>query len=62
MDADVNALVDGRRKEEAAVVAVVGRQVGAAAAEADAQGAAGDDHCERSPTSNYTTSPRASEG
>ena len=37
---DVDVLVDGGGDEEAAVLAVVRRQVGAAAAEADAQGTA----------------------
>ena len=41
---DVDVLVDRRRDQEAAVLAVVGRQVGAAAAERDAQRTARDDH------------------
>ena len=41
---DVDVLVDRRRDQEAAVLAVIGRQVGAAAAQRDAQRAAGDDH------------------
>ena len=44
VDRDVDVLVDGGRDQEAAVLAVVGRQVGAAAAERDAQRAARDDH------------------
>ena len=43
-DRDVDVLVDRRRDEEAAVLAVVRRQVGAAAAERDAQRATRDDH------------------
>ena len=41
---DVDVLVDGGRDHESRVLAVVGGQVRAAAAERDAQRAAGDDH------------------
>ena len=41
---DVDVLIDRGGNDEAAVFAVVGRQVGAAAAQGDAQRAAGDDH------------------
>ena len=41
---DVDVLVDRRRDQEPAVVLVVGRQVGAAAAKRDPQRTAGDDH------------------
>ena len=41
---NVDVFVDGRGDEEAAVFAVVGREVGAAAAEGDAQRGTGDDH------------------
>ena len=41
---DVDVLVDRRGDEEPAVLPVVGRQVGAAAAERDAKRTAGDDH------------------
>ena len=37
IDADVDMLVDGRGDDESAEAAVVGRQVGAAAADGDSQ-------------------------
>ena len=43
-DRDVDVLVDRRGDQEAAVLAVVRRQVGAAAAERDPERAARDDH------------------
>ena len=44
MHRDVDVLVDRRRDQEAALLAIVGRQVGAAAAERDAKRRAHDDH------------------
>jgi hypothetical protein len=41
---DVDVLIDGRRDDETGVVAVIGRQVRAAAAERNAERTAGDDH------------------
>ncbi len=41
---DVDVLVDGARDQEAAVLAIIGRQIGAAAAEADAERATRCDH------------------
>ena len=41
---DVDVLVDGRGDQEAGVLAVVGGEVGAAAAQGDSQRAASDDH------------------
>jgi hypothetical protein len=41
---DVHVLVDRRRDDEAAVLAIVGRQVGATAAEGNPQRASRDDH------------------
>ena len=46
MQQDVDVLVDRRGDEEAAVLLVVRRQVGPAAAEGDAERAAGHDHFE----------------
>jgi hypothetical protein len=43
-DGDVDILVNRRRDDEAAVLTIVGREVGAASAERDAQGTSGDDH------------------
>src|SRR5581483_371806 len=50
VDADEDVLVDGRGDESAAEPAVVGRQVGAPAADRDAQGRARDDHDPASPS------------
>ena len=44
MHRDVHVLRDGRRHDKAAVRAVIGRQIGTAASERDAQRAASDDH------------------
>ena len=44
IDGDIDVLVDRRGDEEPPVFPVVGGQVGAAAAEGDAQGGPGDDH------------------
>ena len=44
VERDVDVLVDGRRDDEAAVVLVVGREVGAPASDGHAEGRAGDNH------------------
>ena len=44
MDGDVDVLVDRRRDDEPAVLAVVRRQVGAAPSQGNPQRASGDDH------------------
>ena len=41
---DINVFVDGRCDDETPKAAVVRREVGASAADGDAQGCAGDDH------------------
>ena len=47
---DVNVLIDGASDDEPAVFAVIGRQIGSASAQRNAQGAARDDHgCAISP-------------